>query len=59
MSDMQIVAKPQTYNATAANPSACLPSRQPAQQNHLPRYIFTSPSAEQMRERAQNEGCDI
>jgi len=58
MSDMQIVAKPQTYN-NAANPSVCQPSRHPAQQNRLPRYIFTSPSAEQMRERAQNEGCDI
>jgi len=55
---MQIVAKPQTYN-NAANPSVCQPSRHPAQQNRLPRYIFTSPSAEQMRERAQNEGCDI
>jgi hypothetical protein len=59
MSDMQMVAQPQTNNPTAVNPMVCLPTMQPAQQNRLPRYIFTSPSAEQMRERAQNEGCDI
>lgn len=31
----------------------------PALDNGIPRFVFLSPSPEEIREMAQNEGCDI